>query len=139
HREPAEVPPLLRRRLQGRVPRALGQAAHPRRGRRRAVSAPDPAGDARREGPEAGAGRRADAGRPALPRPRAVPRILPRRHGAGPGRQPPDGLDGALGQPAAAVGALGDVLALVRVAVHFLISISRTLWSSALMVSRPAV
>ena len=95
HRVAAEVPPLLRRRLQGRVPHRLGPASSPSarwptscRGRLTRLFLRD------EQRPPAGLRRpRQAADRPALPRPPAVPRVLPRRHRPRRGRVPPDRLD----------------------------------------------
>ena len=96
HRVAAEVPPLLRRRFQGRVPDRL-RAASDDRSRSptscraalaelfRATSTAAGRVRRRREAPE----------RPALPRLRAVPRILPRRHRPRRRRVAPDRLDRA--------------------------------------------
>ncbi len=77
--------------LRGRV-RAVGpvRAAVPA-GRERAPSLPRRRGCVRE--------------RPALARPGAVLRILRRRHGARPGREPPDGMDGAGGAVSRVAGA----------------------------------
>ena len=77
----AEVPPLLRRRPQGRVPDRLRPAAEPVGGGRRAVAPAHAALPARRAtaaGPVYG-GDRALPARSALARPGPVPRVLPRR------------------------------------------------------------
>ena len=52
--------------------------------------------------------------RPALARPGAVLRILPRRHGARHGRQPPDGMDGAGGAVSRVAGAPAGEIAQPR-------------------------
>ena len=84
--------------LQGRVPDRLGPAAEPARGgarARRAAGAlflPDANGRRPCHGDDA-----RYAERSALARPRAVPRVLPRRHRPRRRRQPPDRLDRAGG------------------------------------------
>ena len=90
------VPPLLRRRFQGRMPDRLRTAddARPRSPTRlsRRLVAPVPA---RTRRAAAGLRRHAElhAGRPAFPRPSAVLRIFPRRYRARPRRLAPDRLD----------------------------------------------
>ena len=89
-----EVPSLLRRRLQGRVPDRLRQSAHDRAGRRGADAAPDPDLPARRARPARRLRRSGEAaGRRALSGPPAVLRVLPRRQRPRRRRLAPDRLD----------------------------------------------
>ena len=99
HRDPARAAPaarVLRRRAEGGVPDGLRRRDEPARGRRGDRSPADL--DLRARPGRAAARVRRDRGvpvRPALARPAAVPRVLPRRQRGRPRRQPPDGLDRA--------------------------------------------
>ena len=95
HRGAPEVPPLLRRRLSRRMPDRLGQKLHAVAGRRGHLAPPGAHLPARRGWPPPRVRRRrVVSARSALARPRAVPRVLPRRQRPRRRRQPPDGLDG---------------------------------------------
>ncbi len=84
-------------------PTGSGQMHDAVGGRRRAVAAAVAHLPARRRRPAAGVRRHRDVPeRSALARPDSVPRVLPRRHRRRPRRQPPDRLDGARRQAAAA-------------------------------------
>src|SRR5207245_3201505 len=103
HRVVAEVPLLLRRHSQGRVPDWVRGTAEPLAGRRRALAAAHPDLSARQG--RAPAGLRRDGNAPAGPplaRPGSLPRILPRRQRRRRGREPPAGLDGPRRQAPAA-------------------------------------
>ncbi len=93
---PPAVPRVLRRRLHDRMPDGLGSAddsAPGRRGTRSPVDGHLPEG---RGWPATRLRRNAQVpGRPALARLPVLPRIFPRRQRRGPGREPPDRLDGS--------------------------------------------
>ncbi len=94
-RGPQGLPPVPGGRMDDRASHGQWAAPHPERGRRRACL---PAGlpvPRRRGGPPAGVRpvRKVPAGS-GLARHDPVPRVLPRRHRAGPGGLPPDRVDG---------------------------------------------
>ena len=95
HPRAAAVLPLLRRRLQGRVPDRLGPDDEPLRSEQGAREPSRPHLPARREGPPAGVRRRGEVpDRSALARLHPVLRVLPRRQRRRARREPSDRLDG---------------------------------------------
>ena len=98
-----EVPLLLRRHVQGRVPDGRGDESQPLAGGRGAVAAAHAHLPARCGRAAAGLRRHRDvSARPALAGPRPVLRILPRRQRRGYRRESPDRVDGARRQAAPA-------------------------------------
>ena len=90
----AEVSPLLRRRLQGRIPHACQTRMRPMDGCRGDFTPPGPHLFARPHRPPSRRGRsRNPAKRSSLARPGSVLRILSRRQRSGPGRQPSNRVD----------------------------------------------
>ena len=105
--------PLLRRPAQGRVPDRLRARDEPARGRDRDQPAPDDDVHRGRARAPAGVRRHREVpDRPALARPAAVPRVLPRRQRRRHRRQPPDRVDRDRGAALPARG--GDARAVRR-------------------------
>ncbi len=95
HRVAAKVPPLPRRRLPGRVPDRLRRDDESVGGGGGTLAPPLAHLPARRGRAAPRLRRRREVpARPALARPPALPRILPRRRRRGTRSQPPDRLDG---------------------------------------------
>ena len=108
----AEVPPLSRRRLHGRVPDRLGPDDDAAGGRGRAVAAAVAIflRDDRRPARRCSAATSCSSSDPHWRDLHSVLRVLPRRHRRGPRREPPDRLDGAGRQAAAAERRTGTTL-----------------------------